>query len=60
MDEKGYPAFDSLGLWGVAIHYAFILFFVGLATLFLLLLWRKGRLDMDEEPKWMMMEEEDG
>ncbi len=44
---------------GALFHYAFVLSMVGGAFLVFFYLWRKGRLDMDEEPKLQMMEERD-
>lgn len=49
---------DGGGVYGNAFHYAFIIFFFGSALIIFLYLWSKGRLDMDEEPKMQMMEEE--
>jgi len=45
------------GVCGSFVHYAFILAFVGSAFLIFLYLWKKGKLDMDEEPKIKMMED---
>ena len=50
---------DGGGQCGTWVHYGFILAFVGGAFLIFLYLWRKNRLDMDEEPKIKMMEEEE-
>ncbi len=51
---------DASGECGSLVHYAFILAFVGSAFLAFLYLWKKGKLDMDEEPKIRMMEEDQG
>jgi hypothetical protein len=48
---------DGGGVYGSAIHYSFIILFVGGALIIFLYLWSKGRLDMDEEPKLQMMTE---
>lgn len=50
---------DEMGIYGSLLHYAFIIAFVGGAFLIFLYLWRKGRLDMDEEPKYDMMEDDE-
>lgn len=50
---------DPGGACGTWVHYAFILAFVGSAFLAFLYLWRKNRLDMDEEPKIQMMKDEE-
>jgi hypothetical protein len=47
---------DGAGLYGGMLHFALCLAFVGSALLFLVYFWKKGRLDMDEGPKWQMME----
>jgi hypothetical protein len=50
---------DDSGLYGSLLHYGFIIALVGSAFLLFLYFWQKGRLDMDEEPKWQMMNEGD-
>jgi hypothetical protein len=50
---------DGSGECGSMVHYAFIVAFVGSAFLIFLYLWRKDKLDMDEEPKIKMMHEKD-
>lgn len=49
---------DGSGLYGSLFNYAILsaLFFSTL--LVFVYLWRKGRLDMDEEAKWKMLEED--
>jgi hypothetical protein len=47
------------GECGSLVHYAFILIFVGSAFAAFLYLWKSNRLDMDEEPKYTMMDEEE-
>jgi hypothetical protein len=44
------------GVCGSFVHYAFVLAFVGSAFLIFLYLWKKGKLDLDEEPKIQMMD----
>lgn len=50
---------DSMGVYGSIFHYALVIAFVGSAFLIFFTLWRKKRLDMDEEPKYQMMQEGD-
>lgn len=50
---------DVLGIYGEIMHVAFVTAFVGSALLVFLYLWRKGRLDMDEEPKYQMLEDDE-
>jgi len=49
---------DGGGVYGSLLHYGLVIAFVGSAFLVFLYLWRKGRLDMDEGPKYQMMEED--
>lgn len=49
---------DASGVYGGYLHYATIIFFVGSALMAFLYFWRKGSLDMDEEPKFQMMKSE--
>jgi len=48
---------DGIGVYGNFLHYALVISLVGSAFLIFLYLWRKERLDMDEGPKFQMMEE---
>lgn len=50
--------YDSSGIYGGIYSYAIIFSIVGSSLLAFLYLWAKGRLDMDEEPKMQMMQEE--
>lgn len=50
---------DLGGVYGTALHYSLIFAFMGSAMLIFAYLWRKGRLDMDEEPKMQMMLDEE-
>lgn len=50
---------DTAGIYGAMFHYALVFFLVGTAFLIFFYLWRKGRLDMDESPKFQMMESEE-
>lgn len=49
---------DGFGLYGKFLHYGTVIFLVGSAFLIFLYLWRNKRLDIDEEPKFQMMQEE--
>lgn len=50
---------DWSGVYGGIFHYAMIFAFFGSALLAFLYFWSKGRLDMDEEPKWEMMRDDE-
>jgi len=50
---------DVNGECGSLVHYAFVIALVGSAFLIFLYLWRKDRLDMDEEPKHTMLKKDD-
>jgi hypothetical protein len=50
---------DGGGLCGSMVHYTLILGFVGGAFLIFLYLWKKNKLDMDEEPKMTMMKKDE-
>ncbi len=52
-------AYDGFGIQGSILHYGLVIAFVGSALLALLYFWRKGRLDMNEEPKNQMMSPDD-
>ncbi len=51
---------DGAGVYGSIFHYALVIAFVSSAFLIFFSLWKKGRLDMDEGPKFQMMQEEEG
>lgn len=51
---------DSFGISGMAVDSALMLFFFGSAVVAFLYFWKKGRLDMDEEAKYQMMEDDNG
>ena len=46
---------DGAGVYGGLLHYSLVIALVGSALLIFLYLLKKGRLDMDEEPKIQMM-----
>ncbi len=50
---------DGSGIYGALWHYALFAALMGSAALFLINRWCKGRLDMDEEPKMRMMQDEE-
>ncbi len=54
-----YAIIDGMGVYGNFLHYALVIAFVGSAWLVFIYCWKKGKLDMDEEPKFQMMETED-
>lgn len=53
-----FASVDGFGIQGMVLDTALIFVFVGMALIFFLYLWKKGKLDMDEEPKIQMMREE--
>ena len=48
---------DWSGIYGGIFHYSMILAFFGSALLSFLYFWRRGKLDLDEEPKIQMMDD---
>lgn len=50
---------DGGGVYGNALHYAMVVFFAGTSLILFVYLWTKGKLDMDEAPKFQMLEETD-
>lgn len=50
---------DAMGVYGSVFHYAMVITFVGSAFIIFCYLWKKNRLDMDEDPKFQMMQEEE-
>ena len=53
-----FAVIDAMGIYGTIFHYGMVIAFVGSAFLIFLYLWKKNRLNMDEEPKFQMMQEE--
>lgn len=51
--------FDAFGVQGSIFHYALVCALVGSAFLVWLYCWKKGRLDMEEEPKMRMLQQDD-
>lgn len=47
---------DGSGVYGAMLHYATVIFLVGSALIIFVYLWSKGRLNMDEGPKFEMMQ----
>lgn len=47
---------DGAGIYGTILHYALVIAFVGSAFLVFLYCWYTGKLNMDEEPKYQMMQ----
>lgn len=50
---------DGGGVYGHFYASSFLFALFGSAFLIFVYLWRKGRLDMDEEPKFQMLEDEE-
>jgi hypothetical protein len=50
---------DGGGVYGHVLHYSLIFAMIGSAILVFLHLRRKGKLDMDEDPKLQMMHHEE-
>jgi hypothetical protein len=50
---------DGIGVYGNFLHYGLVISLVGSAFLIFLYLWKKKRLDIDEEPKFQMMREDE-
>lgn len=48
---------DSSGIYGGIFDYAQVFIFFGTALIAFIFFWSKGQLDMDEEPKFQMMQE---
>lgn len=46
---------DGAGMYGGILHYGLIIAFMGSALLAFIHFWRKGQLNLDEEPKIAMM-----
>ena len=57
---KSFAIIDGMGVYGNLFHYMLVIFLVGTAFLIFFYLWKKNRLDMDEDPKFQMMKNEDG
>jgi hypothetical protein len=49
---------DGIGIYGNFLHYGLVITLVGSAFLIFLYLWKIKRLDIDEEPKFQMMQED--
>ena len=50
---------DGIGIQGMALHYSLTIALVGSAFLLFLLLWYKGKLQMDEGAKYQMLAEDE-
>jgi hypothetical protein len=50
---------DGIGIYGTVMHYAFLFAMLGSTLLIFIYLWRKGQLNMDEDPKDQMMKGDD-
>lgn len=49
---------DAIGVYGGILTYGMIIASFGSAVLIFIYLWKKGRLDCDESPKYQLFEEE--
>jgi hypothetical protein len=50
---------DGIGVYGNFFHYALVIAIVGSAFLIFCYLWKMNRLDMDEEAKFQMMQDDE-
>lgn len=50
---------DGIGAYGEFFHFSMAAAFFGSALLIFINLWRKGELDMDEEPAKHMLQDEE-
>jgi hypothetical protein len=50
---------DAIGVYGSLLHYSIVIAFVGSAFIIFFYLWKKRLLDMDEEPKFQMMQDDE-
>ena len=50
---------DWSGIYGGILHYGMIIAFTASALLAFIYFWAKGRLDLDEEPKFQMMRDDE-
>lgn len=53
------PDVDGGGVVGAFLSYGMAIATMGATVLVFIHLWRKGRLDMDEQPKYHMMREDE-
>lgn len=53
---KNLAIIDGIGVYGNYLHFSLVIIFVGTAFLIFLYLWKKGRLNMEEDAKYQMME----
>lgn len=50
---------DGWGVYGGILHYGMVISLVGSAFFIFLYLWKNKRLDMDEAPKYQMMQSDE-
>jgi hypothetical protein len=50
---------DSFGVGGIAVDAGVMILLSGGAGILFFYFWKKGRLDLDEEPKHQMMKDEE-
>jgi hypothetical protein len=49
---------DGQGMYGALLTYGLTWALMGSSILVFLVLWRRGKLDMDESPKYQMMDQD--
>ncbi len=55
---KELAVIDGYGVYGNYLHYGIVIAFVGTAIILFVYFWSQGRLDMDESPKFEMLQDE--
>jgi hypothetical protein len=55
---NNFAVIDGFGIYGNLLHYAFVISLVGGAFIIFFYLWKSGRLGIDEEAKYQMMDVE--
>lgn len=56
---KIFEGVDGCGVCGSILHYTLFFFLMGSSLLAFFYFWRRGRLDLDESPKYQMMQDEE-
>ncbi|MEX1012596.1 MAG: hypothetical protein WD595_06835 [Waddliaceae bacterium] len=51
---------DGIGIYGLVFAYALLFAMMGSSLLLLLYFWRQKSIDFSEDPKYQMMEDDDG
>jgi len=50
---------DGFGVYGIYYHYSMVIAFVLSAGLIFFHLWKKGSLHMDEDPKFLLLKDDE-